>query len=452
MNVLIVGNGAREHAIAWKLRQSRGVGELFIAPGNAGTAALGANIACSATDLDGLVRAAREHKAGLTVVGPETPLAAGIVDRFRTEDLPVFGPTKAAARLEYSKAFAKELMQRHGIPTAKTRVFTNPDEAKRYVASASVPLVVKVDGLAAGKGVTVCTTREQATEAIAEAMETKAFGAAGERVLVEECLVGREVSVFAFTDGRHLSPLVAACDYKRLLDGDAGPNTGGMGSYSPPEFWDERLASQAMDLVMRPTVSAMAHEGNPYTGVLYAGLMLTTDGLKVLEFNCRLGDPETQVLLPRLQTDLLELLLATVSGRLDQCAVRWTAEACVGVVLASGGYPGEYRRGVRIQGLESVPESAVVFHAGTKPGSGGAPVTDGGRVMTVCALGASLAEARKKAYEGVSLIQFDDMYFRRDIAAVAAGGPRTSRRMDESPRFVENKAQGVPGPDRTRCA
>ncbi|MBI2935756.1 MAG: phosphoribosylamine--glycine ligase [Chloroflexi bacterium] len=426
MNILVVGGGGREHAIAWKLRQSPRVDRLFVAPGNAGTARLGTNLNIAPTDVNALAEAARSLGIDLTVVGPEAPLAEGIVDRFQELGLPIFGPTRAAARIESSKAFAKHLMNNYGIPTAQGRVFSDCATAKRYVEQAPLPLVVKADGLAAGKGVTVCRRREEAVKAIHDAMERKVFGAAGERVLIEECLEGPEVSVFAFTDGVHLSPLVAACDYKRVFDGDRGPNTGGMGSYSPPEFWTPALAQQVLTTIMEPAVQAMAAEGCPYRGVLYGGLMLTTDGPKVLEFNCRLGDPECQVIMPRLTTDLVEVIFATLNGTLERCPVEWENGPCVGVVIASGGYPGEYKKGYAIRGLQNLEQELVVFHSGTKlleDGISGKSTvaTDGGRVLTVAALGRSLREARSKVYRGLQRLSFEEMHYRTDIAARAIG-------------------------------
>ena len=419
MNVLVVGGGAREHAIAWKLRQSPRLDALFIAPGNAGTASLGTNLPVGDTDLDGLMDAARRHQVGLTVVGPEMSLAAGIVDRFRSEGLTIAGPSRSAARIESSKGFAKDLMRRWAIPTGAAESFSNYDEACRYVQNAEAPLVVKADGLAAGKGVTVCATRDEALRALRDSMERRVFGPAGESVLVEEFLTGREVSVFTFTDGTRLSPLVAACDYKRVDDGDQGPNTGGMGSYSPPPFWDAALSDRVMGEIMEPVVRALAAEGCPFTGVLYGGLILTSDGPKVIEFNCRLGDPETQVVMPRLTSDLVEILLATADGTVDRCPVEWSDEACVGVVVASGGYPGTYQKGYPVSGLDSLDPGVVAFHAGTRT-EGGAVVTDGGRVVTVAALGESLDEARTRAYSSVGRVQFTGAHYRRDIALLGS--------------------------------
>lgn len=421
MDVLVVGSGAREHAIAWKLAQSPKVRRLYVAPGNAGTTAVGQNLPIGATDIEGLARAVNEKAIDLTVVGPEAPLAAGIVDRFRELGLRVFGPTKAAARIESSKVFSKDLMQRYGIPCARSRAFTWFEEAKTYLEAQPVPIVVKADGLAAGKGVTVAATRREALKALEDAMVGRVFGASGERVIIEEYMEGREVSVFAFTDGEHIAPLVGACDYKRVRDNDEGPNTGGMGSYSPPEVWSEALAQEAMERIMRPAIRALAAEGAPYTGVLYGGLMLTKDGLRTVEFNCRLGDPETQVVLPRLETDLLEIVLATLDARLDRLEIRWKPEACVGVALASPGYPGEYPKGLPIDGLRDVDKDALVFHAGTKLAPDGRVLTDGGRVLTVAAMGNTMAEARQKAYANVSRIRFQGAHYRKDIALRALG-------------------------------
>ncbi|MBI2165983.1 MAG: phosphoribosylamine--glycine ligase [Chloroflexi bacterium] len=423
MNVLVVGAGAREHAIAWKLRQSSRLGRLYMAPGNAGTASVAINLPLAATDVEGLMKAALSHSIDLTVVGPEQPLALGIVDRFRQEGLAIAGPTAAAARIESSKVFAKGLMEKHGIPTAKARVFSAYQEARSYVNSHGLPLVVKADGLAAGKGVFVCHTRDDAIRALERCMVQRDFGSSGDRVLVEECLVGREVSVFAFTDGKALSPLVAACDYKRLLDGDRGPNTGGMGSYSPPEFWTPELAEEVRHTIMEPTVAALAQEGCPFTGVLYAGLMLTEEGPRVLEFNCRLGDPEAQVVLPRFGSDLLEVFLALAEGRLTPTETQWKDEACVGVVVASQGYPDEYRRGLPVHGLDELAPDVILFHAGTRldaaQGAGlDSVLTDGGRVLTVAAVGRDLSEARRKVYQNIGHIRFQGAIYRKDIAQV----------------------------------
>ena len=428
MNVLVIGNGAREHAIIWKLRQSPRVDRLLVAPGNPGTAELADNLPIPSTELDALAQAAREHKVGLTVIGPEAPLALGIADLFQQEGLPVVGPTQRAVRIETSKVFAKELMQMHGVPTAEARVFSDYHVARRYLETASLPLVVKADGLTAGKGVTVCHSREEALQAAYNCMEARIFGAAGECILVEECLTGPEISVFAFTDGAHISPLVAACDYKRILDGDLGPNTGGMGSYSPPPLWSADLAQRVMERIMRPVIQALADRGSPYRGILYAALMLTDEGPVVIEYNGRLGDPEAQVILPRLASDLIEPLIGVVNGTLDRCTMEWSPEACVGVVAASGGYPGEYRTGYPIHGLERVEPDALIFHAGTQAnGDSGVVTTDGGRVLTVAARAATLEQARQKAYTNLRRISFQGLQYRGDIAAgVATPGEGTT--------------------------
>jgi phosphoribosylamine--glycine ligase len=424
MNVMIVGSGAREHAIAWKLRQSQRLGNLYVTPGTAGTARIATNLGIPVLDVERLFRAVRAHSIDLTVVGPETPLAAGIVDRFRHEGLRIFGPTQAAARIESSKVFSKELLLRHGIPTGRAQMFGSAQLAKQALQSLSVPVVVKADGLAAGKGVTVCATTAEAVAAVEDAMERRVFGSAGDRILLEECLAGREVSVFVFTDGEHVSAPVAACDYKRVHDGDRGPNTGGMGGYSPPEFWTPELSHQVMETIVWPTLRAMAQEGCPFQGVLYAGLMLTNNGPKVIEFNCRLGDPETQVLMPRLESDLLDIMEAVVDRRLDRCEVRWSTKAAVGVVLASAGYPGDYTRGLPISGLDAVDDDALVFHAATRSAGDSTTVTDGGRVLTVVGAGATLAEARRKAYANANHIHFDGAHHRTDIAAFGVGALR----------------------------
>jgi phosphoribosylamine--glycine ligase len=416
MRVLVVGSGAREHAITWKLHQSPRVRELLVAPGNAGTSTIAHNLPVSAENVDDLVGIARERKVDLVFVGPEGPLAAGLVDRLQDAGIPSYGPSKAAARIEASKAFSKSLMQQYGIPHAKGESFADIEAARAYLAGMSVPVVVKADGLAAGKGVIIARTRDEAMAALRDCMERKAFGTAGDTVVIEEYLAGPEVSAFAFTDGEYVSPLAAACDYKRALDGDEGLNTGGMGSYSPPTFWTSELAQRIRREVMEPTVKALARAGSPFRGVLYGGIMLTKDGPKVLEFNCRLGDPETQVILPLLKSDLVNIVMATLDGRLSRMPIAWDNSACVGVVMASGGYPGKYSVGFPITGLESVSDDVVVFHAGTKKDMEGRTITNGGRVVTVTAKGTTLQEAREAAYAGVSRINFKDAHCRKDIA------------------------------------
>ena len=423
MKVLLVGNGAREHAIAWKLSQSPLLDNLMVAPGNGGTGQIADNVPIEATDVDSLLRLAQERRVELTVVGPEAPLAAGIVDRFQEAGLLVFGPTQAAARIETSKSFAKELMLRHGVPTGGAETFDDYEQARRYVEGASPPIVVKADGLTAGKGVVVAETREAALDALRQQMVDKAFGSAGERLLIEEHLEGQELSAFAFVDGERVSTLVAACDYKRVGEGDTGPNTGGMGSYSPPpdELWNEVLEKQVRTRIMEPVVAALRDEGSPYQGVLYAGLILTRDGFKVIEFNCRMGDPETQVVLPRLKTDLLDVMIKTAQGDLSGAVLDWDPRACVGVVVASGGYPGRYETGYTVDTVGEMDEGVAIFHAGTRTVANGGSsstrtVTDGGRVLTVTAMGDTLDEARRKAYANASRISFTGSFYRRDIA------------------------------------
>ena len=345
-------------------------------------------------------------------------MAGGIVDRFQESGIPIFGATSAAARIESSKVFAKELMQKYNIPCARGAVFSSYAEAREYVKQLSPPIVVKADGLAAGKGVTVAHTTGQALDALANIMEAKAFGAAGDRVVIEECLKGSEMSAFAFTDGRTVIPMVAVCDYKPVFDGDQGPNTGGMGSYSPPYFDTAQLAKTVTETIMEPTVQAMAQEKRPYRGVLYGGLMITNDGPKVLEFNARFGDPETQVTLPLLKTDLVDIMLAVLNGNLNQINVEWSRDACVGVVLTSAGYPESYKTGFPITGLNDLDKGILVFHAATRLSSGGEVLTNGGRVLTVVATGSTIAEAREKVYANITRIHFEGCHYRKDIALV----------------------------------
>ncbi len=420
LKVLLVGSGAREHAIAWKLSQSPRLGELLIAPGNAGTAHLGTNVPVPATDVPGMVDLAREQAVDFTVVGPEAPLAAGLVDSLAGAGMKAFGPTQAAARIESSKAFAKELMLANGVPTGLASWHSDYRDAMRRLDDVGVPVVVKADGLAEGKGVLVARTRQEAQDALREWMVEGRFGESGSVVLLEEYLEGTEISVFAFVDGRNISSLVAACDYKLSGDGDTGLNTGGMGAYSPPtaDLWNAEMDDRVRREIIEPTMSALAAAGAPYVGALYGGLILTRDGPKVIEFNCRLGDPETQVILPRLKSDLLEVMWAAASGDVGAVPLEWDERACVGVVIASGGYPEAYDTGYPIEGLDSVDPGALVFHAGTKESGDGAVVTNGGRVVTVAALGSTVAEARAKAYESAARISFTGSYYRTDIADV----------------------------------
>jgi phosphoribosylamine--glycine ligase len=417
LKVMIIGSGAREHALAWKIAQSRKVTELYAAPGNAGTTSIARNLNLRPTDMEALAKSAQDIGIDLTVVGPEAPLASGIVDYFEHLGLPIFGPTKVATQIESSKVFAKKLMQKYAIPCPRGTTFSRYAEARKYVESQPAPIVVKADGLAAGKGVIIAPSKEEALKALSFIMEEKAFGSAGDSVVIEECLHGREVSLLAFTDGKTVVPMVPACDYKRVFDDDQGPNTGGMGSYCPPGFFDAKLTQQVMETTLEPAIRAMSEEGMPYKGVLYAGLMIASDGPKVLEFNARFGDPETQAMLPRLQTDLVDILLAIIDNRLSEVAVKWNNDACVGVVMASAGYPGNYQTGFPITGLDKLDKEILVFHAGTKVGENSQIQTDGGRVLTVTATGKTMAEARAKVYKNLPRIHFDGCHYRKDIAA-----------------------------------
>lgn len=391
--------------------------KVFVVPGNAGTDAIAENIPIAITDLEAIGALAQDQQIQLTIVGPEAPLSLGIVDHFQSRGLPIFGPTKSATLIESSKVFAKQLMEKHHIPCAKGRVFDSYEEAIAYTNSHPLPFVVKANGLAAGKGVVIAQSREEAQSAICNIMKHRVFGAAGDTVLIDECLKGKEVSLIAITDGKSVIPMVPACDYKRVFDEDRGPNTGGMGSYSPPSFFGEKEMNTAMQTILEPTVAAMAKEGVPYKGILYAGLMLTQDGMKVLEFNARFGDPETQVILPRLKNDLMELLLRVTQGNLANVKVEWTDKACVGVIMTSGGYPGQYQTGYPIEGLERLPEDILVFHAGTKRTPPGIIQTDGGRVLTMVGTGATLAEASTNVYSSITQVHFDNCHYRTDIAA-----------------------------------
>ncbi len=418
MKILVVGGGAREHTLVWKLAQSSKAEEIYAAPGNAGTAQIAHNLGIKPNDIEGLAKTAKEKGIELVVVGPEVPLANGIVDHFQNTGIPIFGPTKKAAEIESSKVFAKELMQKYNIPCARSVSFSGYAQAKEYIKQQTPPVVVKADGLAAGKGVTVADSIPQALDTLSNTMEAKAFGAAGDRVIIEECLSGKEMSAFAFTDGKTVIPMVSACDYKPVFDGDCGPNTGGMGSYSPPHFYSPTLAEKVTETIMEPAVKAMAKEGRPYKGVLYGGLMITNNGPKVLEFNARFGDPESQVTLPLLKTDLVDILLAVINGNLDQINVEWSDDACVGVVMALAGYPGSYKTGFPITGLDNLDKDILVFHAGTKIGTEGQVLTSGGRVLTVVATGKTIAEAREKVYNNISRIRFEGGYYRKDIAEI----------------------------------
>ncbi|MCG3175336.1 MAG: Phosphoribosylamine--glycine ligase [Candidatus Omnitrophica bacterium] len=417
MKVLVIGNGGREHAIAWKLSLSPKLTRLYVAPGNGGTASIAVNVDIPAKDIEGLLKFCKKEGIDLVVVGPEAPLTEGIVDRFRAEGLRIFGPDRYGAQLEGSKAFSKDLMRKLGIPTADFEVFDSPEKAMDDVARKGVPIVVKVDGLAGGKGVTVATSMPKAMEAIHLAMVKKVFGKAGERVVIEECLEGDEASVIAVTDGKTVRLLASSQDHKRAHDGDQGPNTGGMGSYSPAPIVSAELEKELLDKVFYPIVRDFAASGRPYTGFIFAGLMLTPKGYRVLEFNARLGDPETQVILPRLRTDLLEVLDAAASGRLADVELGWSDEDCVCVVMVAGGYPGDYETGKRISGLseaERVP-GLQVFHAGTRL-DGTTLVTAGGRVLNIVGRGRGILEALSATYAAVDKVFFEGMYYRKDIA------------------------------------
>ncbi len=422
MRVLVVGGGAREHALVWRLRQSPLIDDLLAAPGNAGIAEVARCAPVSADDLDAIVALVEREDVDLTVVGPEAPLVAGLADELEARGRRVFGPSKAGASLEGSKAFAKELMQRHGIPTARSGTFTDVEKAAAYVDELGGRAVVKADGLAAGKGVTVAEHREMAAVALRDALDDRAFGDAGTTVVVEEILEGPEVSAFALIDEDSLVPLGIAQDFKRIGDDDTGPNTGGMGAYSPLPWLDADLEARIWEDTVAPTFRALRDEGIRYRGCLFAGLMLTHDGPKVLEFNCRFGDPETEVLMPRIGADPAELLLACAEGRLAGWARSERPEAAVSVVLASGGYPGPCETGFDINGLEAAAQvdGVTVFHAGTAERDGRV-VTAGGRVLAVSALGSTLRDARARAYDACGRIAFEGMQYRRDIALTAAG-------------------------------
>ncbi len=444
MKVLLLGSGGREHALAWRISQSPRLDRLWVAEGNAGTARLATNLPVDPQDTLAVVETARSLGIDLVVVGPELPLANGVVDRLAEAGIPAFGPTQAAAGIESSKGFARTLMQEAGVPGPSFGVFQDEQQALEYLSSRPGPTVVKADGLAAGKGVMLCRTATEAFAAVRRCMTEDAFGAAGKTVVIEEFLTGQEVSVFAFTDGETISPLVAACDYKQVGDGDVGPNTGGMGSFTPPEYWNEDLAEEVERTVIAPVLRLLAGRGTPYRGVLYAGLMLTKQGIRTLEFNCRFGDPEAQVILPLLASDPLEVMLACSQGTLDQVSVIWQSRAHVGVVMTSGGYPGEYRTGCRIAGLETEIPNSIVFHAGTRltvespagPKKPEVVVTSGGRVLTVVGWGDNLADARSNAYRRLKTIHFDGCYYRKDIGGQDIG---------EIPSTVE-KGAWLPNP------
>ena len=420
MKILVIGSGAREHALCWKLKQSPELTGLFCAPGNAGTSQLAENLPIGAEDIDRLVDFAVSRDIDLTVVGPEAPLVAGLVDRFEAAGLRAVGPSSAAAQLEGSKSFAKDFMRRWGIPTADYQIYTEPSvvEADLRAGRYSFPVVVRADGLAAGKGVFICPDLDSALAAVAAVMRERQFGSSGDRLVVEEFLQGEEASFMVFSDGRRYIPMTPSQDHKAVFDGDKGPNTGGMGAYSIDAILSPDTRDRVLKEIIEPTIRGMEEEGKPFRGILYAGLMLTQFGPKVLEFNVRFGDPETQVVLPRLQTDLLPVLAGIADGDLSQVEVKWNGDAVVCVVLASRGYPGAYEKGKEITGLEMAAEArdTMVFHAGTA-NKDGKVVSSGGRVLGITARARSLDEAIVKAYEGVNKVYFEGMYYRRDIAA-----------------------------------
>ncbi|HJV67066.1 MAG TPA: phosphoribosylamine--glycine ligase [Geomonas sp.] len=420
MKVLVVGSGGREHALVWKIAQSPLVEKVYCAPGNPGTAQLAENVDIAVDDLQGLLSFALEEGVGLTVVGPELPLSLGLVDLFEEHGLKIFGARKNAAIIEASKAFSKDLMKKYQVPTAAYEVFTEVEPAIRFIDKTGIPIVIKADGLAAGKGVIIAQSREEAVAAVTDMLSGNAFGAAGSRVVVEEFLKGEEASFLAFTDGKTIIPLASAQDHKAVFDGDKGPNTGGMGAYSPAPVVTPAIHEKAMAEVMRRTVDGMAAEGRPYRGVLYAGLMVDGDSVKTLEFNARFGDPECQPLLMRMKSDIVPILMAVASGDLSGIEVQWHDKAAVCVVLAAQGYPADYRKGDVIAGLDEAAklEDLVVFHAGTRTGAEGV-VTAGGRVLGVTALGSTVQEAIERAYQGVARISWPGMHCRKDIGAKA---------------------------------
>jgi phosphoribosylamine--glycine ligase len=415
MKILIVGGGGREHAIAWKLLQSPRVSKLYCAPGNGGTAQIAQNVPIDVHDFAGLAQFVKDEGIELTVVGPEDPLLHGIVDFFHERNLPIYGPNSMAAKIEGSKSFAKKLMQRYGIPTAAYETFLDYESAIAYVREQGAPIVVKADGLAAGKGVVVAETLEEAEEALRQIMQEHVFGQAGARVVIEECMRGEELSLLSFVDGETVKPMITSQDHKRVYDDDRGPNTGGMGTYAPVPHMSDELVAEIVRTIVQPMATGMARDGIPFKGILYTGLMITEQGPKVVEFNARFGDPETQVILPLLETDLLDIFLATVKGELHAIDVTWQKGSAVCVIMAAPGYPGDYPKGDPISGLEQVKAPVTVFHAGTKETESGV-VTNGGRVLGVTGTGEDLHQAREAAYAAVRSISLAGAHYRTDIA------------------------------------
>ena len=420
MKVLVIGSGGREHALVWKITQSPKISQVYCAPGNAGISKLAKCIDIDADNLEKLANFAQKEKIGLTVVGPELPLSKGIVNEFDQRGLRIFGPSKEATEIESSKVFSKYLMKKHNIPTANYKVFHNREEAFHYIKKQAFPLVIKADGLAAGKGVFIIKNLVQAKDALDALMELKKFGEAGKQVIVEEFLKGEEVSVLAFCDGKTVVPMVASQDHKKIFDNDQGPNTGGMGAYSPVPFYFNKEKKRVLEEILKPTIKGLQREGRRYKGVLYAGLILTKEGPKVLEFNARFGDPETQVVLPRLKTDLIDILNAVIEGSLHKINIEWKNNSAVCVVVASGGYPGKYQKYKVISGLNKLEKmkDVIAFHAGTKF-QDGKVVTSGGRVLGITAWDDTISKAKEKAYQGIEKIYFENMYHRKDIAVKA---------------------------------
>lgn len=417
MQILVIGSGGREHALAWKLAQSPRVKKIYCAPGNGGISRQAELVDIKADDIDGLLKFSKEKNIDLVVVGPEKPLALGIVDVFTAEGIKIFGPTKDLARMESSKVFSKELMKKYGVPTADFQIFKDSEEAKAYIRTKGVPIVIKADGLAAGKGVIVAKEKEEALGAVANIMDFKLFGGSGDSVVIEQCLEGQEASILVVSDGTDYVCLAPSQDHKRVFDQDKGPNTGGMGAYSPAPVITDEIFADIKERIITPILKGLAAEGKFYKGVLYAGLMITDEGPKTLEFNVRFGDPETQAILPRLKTDLVDIIEASIDGGLSTFGeLQWREEACVCVVMAAGGYPGDYKKGLEISGLKEVEafKDITVFHAGTKRHDENV-LTDGGRVLGVTALGSDIEDAINKAYGAVSKIGFEGAYFRRDI-------------------------------------
>lgn len=417
MQVLVIGGGGREHTLVWKLAQSKSVTKIYAAPGNPGMKDLAECVDLDIADLDGLADWAEKHDIDLTVVGPEAPLVAGIVDVFKARGLTIFGPSAKAAEIEGSKIFSKELMEKYGVPTAFFKVCDNLADARAFVEEKGAPIVIKADGLAAGKGVVVAMTKDEALDALDDMMGHHKFGSAGNRVVIEEFMEGEEASLLAFTDGKTIVPMLAAQDHKRVNDGDQGPNTGGMGAYCPAPVMTAALKEKTVKEVLRPVVDALAKEGRPYSGCLYAGLMIKGDSVKVVEFNARFGDPETQVVLPLLESDLAEIMVACAKGTLTPDMVEWSDKAAVCVVMASGGYPASYKKGLPITGLKAANamDGVVVFHAGTRE-EDGKILTNGGRVLGVTAVADDIPSAQQKAYDAVDKIHFEGVHFRQDIA------------------------------------